>query len=260
MGNRDARSGRLDRNLRVEDRDRVRVLTLDRPDVRNAFDIPLYDAVREALADASVSANIGACVLTGTGPVFSAGMDLHAKQPGSRAEFTEHGFVPFARALATFDKPLLIAVNGAAVGVGLTMLLHADLVLASPAARFRIPFLDLGIVPEAASSLLLAQVVGPKTAADLIFTQRWMDAEEALERGLVWKLCPPADLLDEACAVAAEITRLPNDVLVAAKQLLIDARNPAVITTMEREEAALLGLLKRRRAATDSPGLPTPRR
>ena len=113
MGNRDARSGRLDRNLRLEDRDRVRVLTLDRPDVRNAFDIPLYDAVREALADASVSANIGACVLTGTGPVFSAGMDLSARQPGSRTEFTEHGFVPFARALATFDKPLLVAVNGA---------------------------------------------------------------------------------------------------------------------------------------------------
>jgi enoyl-CoA hydratase/carnithine racemase len=251
MGDRDERSGRPDRNLWVEDRDRVRVLTLDRPDVRNAFDIPLYDAVREALADASVSDSIGACVLTGTGPVFSAGMDLSARQPGSRAEFTEHGFVPFARALATFDKPLLIAVNGAAVGVGLTMLLHADLVLASKAARFRIPFLDLGIVPEAASSLLLAHVVGPQTAADLIFTQRWMGADEALERGLVWKLCPSASLLDEACAVAAEIARLPNDVLIAAKRLLIDARGPAVISTMEREETALLALVKRRRAAAD---------
>src|SRR5215470_1941536 len=116
MENRDASSGRLDRNLRVEDRDRVRVLTLDRPDVRNAFDDPLYDAVREALADASASDSIGACVLTGTGPVFSAGMDLHAKRARNRKEFLEHGFVPFARALATFNKPLLMAVNGPAVG------------------------------------------------------------------------------------------------------------------------------------------------
>jgi enoyl-CoA hydratase/carnithine racemase len=238
--------------LRIEDRGRVRVITLDRPDARNAFNDELYDGVRQALADASADDDVSVCVITGAGPVFSAGQDLKAlRTVRNREDVARYGFVPFVDELSAFNKPLLAAVQGAAVGIGITLLLHCDLVLASEAARFRTPFTSLGLVPEAASSLLLPARIGPQAAAHMLLASAWVDADQALASGLVWRVCPPEGLLDETLAVANEIAALPLNSLVATKQLLLDARADAVKAAHQREVGELGRIVKQRLEAKD---------
>ena len=233
--------------LRVEDKDRVRVITLDRPDARNAFNDELYDGVRDALAGAAVDDGISVCVITGTGPVFSAGQDLKGMaRVRNREDVANSGFVSFVDVLSVFNKPLLAAVQGAAVGIGVTLLLHCDLVLASEEARFRTPFTSLGIVPEAASSLLLPARIGPQAAAHMLLASAWVDADQARASGLIWRVCPSESLLDETLAVAAEIAALPLSSLVATKQLLLDARADAVKAAHQREVGELGRLVMER--------------
>ena len=233
--------------LRIEDRDRVRVITLDRPDARNAFNDELYGGVRDALAQAAADDGISVCVITGAGPVFSAGQDLKGMaQVRSREDVARYGFVPFVDELAAFNKPLLAAVQGAAVGIGVTLLLHCDMVLASETARFRTPFTLLGIAPEAASSLLLPARIGPQAAAHMLLSSAWVDAQQALASGLIWRVCPPESLLDDTLAVAAEMAAMPLSSLVATKQLLIDARADAVNAAHQREVRVLGRLVKER--------------
>jgi enoyl-CoA hydratase/carnithine racemase len=147
-------------------------------------------------------------------------------------------------ALEGFPKPLLAAVNGVAVGIGATMLLHCDIVLAADVARFRFPFAALGLTAEASSSFLLPATVGPQAAAALLFTGEWMDADAAAARGFVWKTVPGAELLDEARAVANTIAAYPRDALVATKALLLAARADAVIAARDREQRAYEPLLE----------------
>ncbi len=167
--------------LRIEDDGAVRLLTLDRPESKNAFNNALYDGVRSALDAAAADDAITVCVITGAGDVFSAGQDLKALAGTKDNPEGAWAFDPFARALAAFDKPLIAAVNGAAVGIGTTMLLHCDLVLASETARFKLPFVALDLAPEAASSLLLPAAIGPQAAAYYLLTGDWIDAETAVD-------------------------------------------------------------------------------
>jgi enoyl-CoA hydratase/carnithine racemase len=148
--------------------------------------------------------------------------------------------------LAAFNKPLLAAVQGAAVGIGTTLLLHCDLVLASAEARFRTPFTSLGIVPEAASSVLLPARIGPQAAAHMLLASAWVDAQQALAQGLVWRVCPPESLLDKTLAVAAEIASLPLNSLVATKQLILDGRADLVKAAHGREVGELGRLVQER--------------
>ena len=235
--------------LRIEDDDAVRLLTLDRPEARNAFNRELYDAVRRALEDAAADESVTVCVITGAGDIFSAGQDLKALARLRDDPDAGKGFDPFARALAAFDKPLLAAVNGAAVGVGTTMLPHCDLVLVSDAARFKLPFVALGLAPEAASSLLLPAVIGPQAAAHLLLTGDWMDAEEAVARGLAWKRFAPERLLEETLGLARRIADSPLEAVRNTKRLLLAARSEAVGAAMDRE-LALLGDVTRRFVAS----------
>jgi enoyl-CoA hydratase/carnithine racemase len=233
--------------LQIEHGDGIRILTLDRPEARNAFNIELYEAVRGALDGAAADEDIAVVVITGAGDIFSAGQDLkEAAEPDARTAFESgRGFPPFARRLASFPKPLIAAVNGPAVGVGLTLLLHCDLVLVSEAARFRAPFAALGIVPEAASSLLLPARIGPQAAAHMLFTGAWMTAEDSVARGLAWKVCRPEDLVAEARVVADTIARMPHSAVRATKQLLLAARSEAVTAAIDREVAELVRLFSK---------------
>jgi enoyl-CoA hydratase/carnithine racemase len=234
-----------DRVLRIEDDGAVRVLTLDRPEAKNAFNNELYDAVRVALGEAADDDSVTVCVITGAGDSFSAGQDLKALA-GLKDDPSAAGrFDPFARALAAFDKPLIAAVNGAAVGVGTTMLLHFDLVLASDAARFKLPFVALGLVPEAASSLLLSPAIGPQAAAFYLLTGEWMGAEEAVARGLAWKRCAPEGLLDETLGLARRIAAAPLEGVRNTKRLLQAARSDAVAAAMDREVGYLDEIVRR---------------
>lgn len=221
--------------LRIEDDGAVRILTMDRPDAKNAFNFAMYDGIRHALDEAAADDSVTVCVVTGAGDIFSGGQDLKAI-----AKLKEHpeegkGFDPFTRSLAAFDKPLIAAVNGPAVGVGVTMLLHCDLVLVSDLARFKLPFVALGFVPEAGSSLLLPATIGPQAAAYHLLTGDWISAEEAVARGLAWKQYAPGELLEETLGLARRIAEAPLDAVRNTKRLLMAARKDAVTAALDRE-------------------------
>ena len=231
--------------LRIEDDGAVRLLTLDRPEARNAFNRELYGAVRRALDDAAEDDTVTVCVITGAGDIFSAGQDLKALGNLKNNPEEAKGFDPFTRSLAAFDKPLIAAVNGAAVGVGTTMLPHCDLVLVSDTARFKLPFVALGLVPEAGSSLLLPAGIGSQAAAYYLLTGEWMEAEEAVVRGLAWKRCAPEKLLEETLALARRIAEAPLEAVRNTKRLLQAARSDAITAAFDREVAHLDAIVSR---------------
>ena len=231
--------------LHIDDHDGgVRVLTLDRPDARNAFNPALYHAARLALEAAAADDAVKVCVVTGAGDIFSAGQDLKVLAALKDDPAAANAFDPFARAVAAFDKPLIAAVNGAAVGVGTTMLLHCDLVLVADTARFRLPFVSLGLVPEAGSSLLLPAAIGPQAAAFYLLTGDWIEADEAVARGLAWKCCAPDKLLAETLDIAGRIAAAPLEALRNSKRLLQAARADAVTAAMDRELGHLDGIVR----------------
>lgn len=213
--------------LRIDDRGRVRLLTLDRPDQLNAFNDALYDAVREALDAAAADPGVAVAVVTGAGKAFSAGQDLGELTdppryaPGDRGN---HGFPPFIRAVARFPKPLVAAVNGLGVGIGCTLLPHCDIVLIADTARLRAPFVSLGVVPEAASSRLFPARMGWQAAAHFLFTSDWLDADAAVDAGLALRKVAHERLLVEALDVAQHIASMPVVSLMATKKLLIEGR------------------------------------
>ncbi len=230
--------------LRSEDRGRVRVLTFDREKALNAFDDALYDAVRDALRDAADDLGVAVVVLTGAGRAFSAGQDLgELGRPRQHGDAGAHGFTPFIETLESFPKPLLAAVNGLGVGIGLTLLPHCDLVVIAEDARLRAPFVSLGVTAEAGSTLLLPATVGWQAAAHLLYTAEWIDAEQAVAIGLAWRAVPAERLLPETLELAARIAAMPVDSLVATKRLLLDARLDAVRAARAREAPAFAKLV-----------------
>ncbi len=234
--------------LRVDDEDRVRLLTLDRPEALNAFSSELYHAVHAALVDAAERDDVAVVVLTGAGRAFSAGQDLGemARLGGSGERAPEdaggHGFLHFMDTLSTYPKPLVAAVNGLAVGLGLTLLAHCDLVLISDDARLRAPFVSLGVVPEAASSALLPSIMGWQAAAHAFFTAEWIDAQQAVETGIAWARVPADGLLAEALRLARSIAAMPIVSLVQTKALMRAARGSMVADARRREEAIFADL------------------
>lgn len=229
--------------LRVDDADRVRLITFDRPEQRNAMDSALYGAVAGALDEALDRDDLAVAVMTGAGEAFCAGQDLAemgrlaAATPEERSEAGEYGFTTFVGALERFEKPLVAAVNGVAVGVGLTMLPYCDLVLVAEHARLRAPFVNLGVVPEAGASFTLPAVMGRQAAAHALFTAEWFGADEAVASGLAWKQCAADALVDEAMAVARTIATMPVVSLRETKRLLLETRLADARAARAREEA-----------------------
>ena len=229
--------------LNTADLNRVRTLTLNRPEALNAFNEALYDATSEALLSAANDPDVAVVMITGEGRAFSAGQDLNEMQ----ARITDPGFVPgkhgfpgLIDALNHFPKPLICAVNGIGLGIGTTILGYADLAFMSTAARLKCPFTSLGVAPEAASSYLLPQLVGRQNAAWLLMSSEWVDAQEALRMGLVrmglvWKLCEPADLLTEARKHAEVLASRPISSLIAVKQTMVEPHRDQIAAATSRE-------------------------
>ncbi|MBA4753767.1 MAG: enoyl-CoA hydratase [Sphingobium sp.] len=207
---------------------------IDRPDKKNALTTAMYRAMTAALADASARADIGAVLFAGRGDAFCAGNDLKdflAGPEGGAAAFA------FIRAIVAFDKPLVAAVQGLAVGVGTTMLFHCDLIYAAPDARFVMPFVNLGIVPEAGSSLLAPALMGHAKAAAMLMLGEPMDAQGADRAGLVTAIVPADQLLDHARARAAALMAKPPQALAVTRRLM--KGDPAMLTARIEEEARL---------------------
>jgi enoyl-CoA hydratase/carnithine racemase len=195
-----------------------------RPSKKNAITGAMYEALIEAFEAAERDANVGAFVLSGKGGVFTAGNDLGdfvalatGAAPANGRDFPAGRFT---RKLATFEKPLVAAVDGLAVGVGTTLLFHCDLVYATPEARFQTPFVNLGLVPEAGSSLLAPQRFGHARAAELLMLGEPLGAEEARALGLVNALVPQGELIAHAMARAAALAAKPRAALLATRRLM----------------------------------------
>jgi enoyl-CoA hydratase/carnithine racemase len=221
-------------------RDGVLLLTWNRPERKNAFDDEAWLALQDALETARAAADVAAVVATGAGGDFSAGVDLRsfrgatagAGAPAGAPPGPAVGAHPFdacMRALAGFDKPLLAAARGVAVGFGATFLFHCDLVYAGASLRLRLPFVSLGLVPEAGSSFLLPARIGTQRAAELFFTAEWVDAARAVEVGIAARALP------DALEKAREIARWPVSALQATKQALLRARASGLQAALETE-------------------------
>jgi enoyl-CoA hydratase/carnithine racemase len=229
--------------VRAEDRGAVRLLTLDRPDVLNAFDRALYQATADALDAARDDDSVHVVVLTGAGRAFSSGQDLGEMARLAAGEAVESAFPALLDALQRFDKPLVAAVNGVAVGIGFTMLPHCDLVLVAEGARFRTPFAEMGVPPEAASSLLFPARMGWQRAAHVLFASPWLTASEAVEHGIALRVVPAANLVDEALALAEQVAAAKLPALRAIKATMLAARDADVTAARDREDAAFAAVL-----------------
>jgi enoyl-CoA hydratase/carnithine racemase len=232
--------------LIIADENRVRTLTLNRPEALNAFDEALYDATTIALREAAEDTGISVVLLTGTGRAFSAGTDLTEMQ----ARITDPDFVPgrfgfmgLIDTLTEFPKPLICAVNGLGIGIGTTILGFADLSFIATTARLKCPFTSLGVAPEAASSYLLPQLIGRQNAAWLLMSSEWVDAEEAHRMGLVWKVCQPDDLLAEARRHAELLASRPLPSLMAVKRTMTSPMLAEVEAARARENACFVELM-----------------
>ncbi len=231
--------------IRIEDQERIRLVTFDRPQARNAFNEALYDATADALIDAAQSPQVAVAVLTGSGTAFSAGTDLHEMARLASGELSpgRHGFLGLVDQLAAFPKPLLCAVNGLAVGIGATMLGLADLVLLSTAARVRCPFTRLAVAPEAASSFTFPRLMGRQNATWALMSSEWLSAAECLQMGLAWRVCEPEQLLAETLRHARVLATKPIASLVETKRTIVEPLRAEIAAARERENQAFQRLL-----------------
>lgn len=232
-------------HVQTELRNGVLHIVLQRADKKNALTVAMYEAVNEAMERAASEPEVRAVLLSGAGDSFTAGNDLQdflANPPQGESapvfRFLQH--------LALLEKPLVAAVQGFAVGIGTTMLLHCDLVYAADDAQFVLPFVQLGLCAEGGSSLLLPQLAGYQRAAEKLLLGEPFGAEEALAMGLLNRVLSPDTVLEFATRQAEKFARLPGPSVRATKRLLKglgDQGPQALMRRMESEAAVFQALL-----------------
>jgi enoyl-CoA hydratase/carnithine racemase len=229
----------MSETLLTQDAEGVRTLTFNRPEKKNAFTHAMYEAAVEALERASLDATVRVVLLTGAGNTFTAGNDIgdFLEQPPAGENSAVFRFL---RALVNFEKPVVAAVDGAAVGIGTTMLLHCDYVVATERARFVMPFINLGVCPEGASSLLLPRNAGMALASELLMFGDPFDAATAQRAGFVNRVVPEAQLQEVAAERARTLAAKPVEALKVTKRLLRAPLRAEVNDVLRREGAEFL--------------------
>lgn len=221
----------------------VALVTLDRPERKNAFDGDQWDAAAAALDGARADHRVAAVVITGASGDFSAGVDLSAfGEQKERTDGFSTDYEAFMHSLLAFDKPLLAAVDGAAIGIGATLPLHADVVHVGDALRMRFPFVSLGLVPEGAASVLLERVVGRRRAGELLLAAEWIDAAAAVEHGLATGAHASDALLDATLSRARELAQWPVSALQATKATMLDPQRDGLWAAVQREMTGMTEL------------------
>jgi enoyl-CoA hydratase/carnithine racemase len=218
--------------------DGILSIEFNRPERKNAITSAMYQAMADALRDAEQDAAVRAILITGKPEIFTAGNDLDDFLKTGGADTTAIGERPvfdFMRQLSNVGKPVVVAVSGVAVGIGTTLLMHCDLVYAADNAKFSLPFVQLGLCPEFASSLLLTQLAGYPRAAEKLMLGEAFSAQEALAMGLVARVLPLAELLPFARSQAAKLAALPAASVRATKRLMKHSRMPAINAAMDQE-------------------------
>ncbi len=217
----------------------VRRITINRPEKKNALTAEMYEALADELGKAEADPEVRVILLHGAGEAFTAGNDLvdFLQRPWKGQDLPPA--VRFIRAVVNARKPVVAAVHGATVGVGTTILLHCDLVYAADDTRFLMPFINLGIVPEAGSTVLLPLLVGHQRAAELLMLAAPFTAQRAHELGLVNAVVPFAELLPTAANAAQNLAEKPPAALRACKELLRRTYKAEVDRAI-REEVAVI--------------------
>ena len=228
--------------VRYNTREAVAVITLNRPDALNAMTVEMRDCLKGALSKAENDETVRVVILTGSGRAFCAGADLkrfahdyeHYKQTGEPSRFYD---LSLPKRMAFFQKPIIAAINGPAVGVGMTMALACDIRLASESASFGCPFTRIGLTPEFGSAYFLPRLVGYSKAAEWVLTSRMIKTPEALSTGLISEVfAPGVDVVDEALKMAHTIAAMPEFAVLSAKDLLRRGMDLNLNETLEQEK------------------------
>jgi enoyl-CoA hydratase/carnithine racemase len=207
----------------VTDEGATRTITMRRPEKKNTLTQEMYLAMSEAIDSAQSNREIRCFIITGRSGVFTAGNDIGDFLEAATADHDvarPRNSVIFLQSLVNNKKPIVAAVDGAAIGIGTTLLFHCDYVIASTTASFSSPFLQYGLVPEGATSLLVPSMLGHQRAFAMLIMGRSMSAEDACEAGFVNQVVPPGHAVVEARKVAREICGLPADAVAISRNLL----------------------------------------
>lgn len=215
----------------------VLVLTMNRADKKNALTGEMYSALTAGLAEANADPAIGATLVLGQPGIFCAGNDIKDFIGFAMGGGLGAPILDFLRALVNNAKPLVAGVDGGAIGIGTTMILHCDYALASERAVFATPFVDLALVPEAGSSLLAPNLMGNRLAFEMLVMGERFPAERAAAVGLVNRVVPSASLAEEALEVAARIAAKPREAVAISRRLLRGDTAPLLARIDEEAEA-----------------------
>ena len=229
-------------NIQITTADRVTTLTIARPEKRNAITQAMYTAMADALEHYATSDDSRAFVITGADEYFTSGNDIRDFSMGDQGDATPP-VLRFLTAISHCPKPVIAAVNGPAIGVGVTMLLHCDLVMAAAGATFSTPFVQLGLVPEAGSSMLLPAAVGMAVANEMLLAGRVLDATEAVNFGLASRVFSSADLLGKVHATAINVAASAPNSMKETKGLIRHGRDQ-MLEQMQKESVLFAAQLK----------------
>ncbi len=233
----------MSEHIRIEYQDRIAVIQFNRPERKNAITLDMYRALTRGLEQADADPAIRVLVLGGTDDCFTAGNDIQDFL-NAPLEGEDSPAVQFMMALMRLQKPIIAAVNGVAIGIGSTLLLHCDLVFATEKAQLQFPFVNLGLCPEAGSSLLLPFRLGHNRAAELLYFGEPLDAQRAYEIGLVNAVLPEAHFFDAVMDRAQKLAAQPPAALRTTKALLRQGMAVLLQETVQAELKEFAAMLK----------------
>jgi enoyl-CoA hydratase/carnithine racemase len=232
----------MDNLILTEQQNNVLIITLNRIDKKNALNTSMYQQLSTLFLQANDDNTVHCVVIQGDNQCFCAGNDLQDFIASSQSE--NLAAFDFIKILAEFQKPLIAAVAGPAVGIGTTLLLHCDMVFTTETAKFKLPFTQLGLCPEAASSLLLPLRLGHNKAFELLVLGNMFNGQQALEFGIANQLCASEELLATAKQAALTIAQLPQDAVLTSRRLIKQATHAQVLNTMNAEAKEFSRLVK----------------
>ncbi|HET9364196.1 MAG TPA: enoyl-CoA hydratase [Candidatus Angelobacter sp.] len=232
----------MSEHISVTSQDRILTIRMQRPEKKNALTREMYLSMNQALQQADAESSVRVILITGTQDCFTAGNDLvdfANARPGEASPA-----ILYLQTLAAAKKPIVAAVSGFAVGIGTTMLLHCDLVYADSTARFQLPFVNLGLCPEAGSSVILPVLVGQRRAAELLYLGEPFNAEKARALGIVNEVVTENVVLDAALAKARQLAEKPPSALRTTKMLLKHGAASSIADAMASETQQFAALLQ----------------
>jgi enoyl-CoA hydratase/carnithine racemase len=224
-------------NIRTGSLNGVATIEIARPEKKNALTVEMYQALADAVNAAAEDTQVRAILITGQPGIFTSGNDLQDFLTRPRPDLDDSPIFRFMRALIGCDKPVVAAVTGAAIGIGVTMLLHCDLVYVSDEARLAMPFTSLGLVPEFASSLLVPQLTGGRRAAERLLLGDPFTAEQAVESGIANAVLPAGEVVAHARRMAERFNALPPGAVQESKRLLREPHRATLLDAVRREGA-----------------------